>query len=158
MSAPVKIINMFCEYEGRLSFLIFYRIIRYATELFGPPNYSHPLPSFSCKSFKESPLGAELAFFTQRASFFNKIESNKKVSRTKFSKFSTCSPLQSKTQFSDWFNPTLKTNKFRLVGHFSFHEWDCVLTQSLTLWSRTQNYALSRAGQKNCPGRSYYFP
>ena len=34
MSAPVNIINMFCEHEGRLNFMI-------STELFGTlPNYS----------------------------------------------------------------------------------------------------------------------
>jgi hypothetical protein len=39
--------------------------------------HAHPFDSFSCISFKESPLGAEHAFLIQRASFFNKIESYK---------------------------------------------------------------------------------
>ena len=39
--------------------------------------HAHPFDSFSCISFKESPLGAEHAFLIQRASFFNKIESDK---------------------------------------------------------------------------------
>jgi len=29
---------------------------------------------------------------------------------------------------------------------------------ALTLWSRTQNYALSHAGQKYCPGGCYFSP
>jgi hypothetical protein len=50
--------------------------------------HAQPFASFSCKSFKEPPLGAELSFFTQRASFFNKIESDEKASKAKFQKIS----------------------------------------------------------------------
>ena len=50
--------------------------------------HAQPFASFSCISFKEPPLGAEHVFFTQRASFFNKIESDKKASRAEFQKFS----------------------------------------------------------------------
>jgi hypothetical protein len=46
--------------------------------------HAHPFDSFSCISFKESPLGAEHAFLIQRASFFNKIESDKNASRAEF--------------------------------------------------------------------------
>ena len=60
MSAPVNIINMFCEHEGRLSFLIFYRIIRYPTELFGPPNYFHPLPKLPQKNFRSKFIGEKV--------------------------------------------------------------------------------------------------
>jgi hypothetical protein len=87
--------------------------------------HAQPFDSFSCKSFKEPPLGAELAFFTQRASFFNKIESDMKASRVKFQKFSEWfAPTFKNRQISEWFAPTLKTNKFRMVRPLSENSWD----------------------------------
>ena len=60
--------------------------------------HAHPFDSFSCIPFKWSPLGAEHAFRIQRASFFNKIESDKLASSAKLLKF------------SDWFAPTLNNS------------------------------------------------
>ena len=50
ISSTVNIINIFCEHKGRLSFLIFYRNIRYATELFSPPP-SQGLPRLAVRIF-----------------------------------------------------------------------------------------------------------
>ena len=46
--------------------------------------HAQPFAPFSCISFKKPSLGAGHPFFYQRASFFRKIESDKKASRAQF--------------------------------------------------------------------------